>query len=78
MAGVVRLAGTVALRRLAMVTVRAGQVAVAGPAIRIAVVSVIAGIAIRWCELLAALALPARIGAVPGRVEVVAIASYNM
>lgn len=66
MAGVVELAGAIAVHGLAVVTLGALQVALAGAAVGIAEISVVAGIAVRRTELLPALALSGGLGAVSG------------
>lgn len=75
MTSVVRFAGAVAIRRFAVVTVGAFQATNAGPTIGIAEVTVITGVTVRRRELLPTLALASGIGAVAGRIEVIAVAS---
>lgn len=74
MTGVIYLARAVAVRRFAVITVSALQIALAWTAIGIAEVSVVAGVAVRRREFFPALALPGRISAIPGRIKEVAVA----
>lgn len=66
MTSVVQLAGTIAVHGFAVVTLGALQVALAGTAVWIPEVSVIARIAVWRAELLSALALSGGVGAVSG------------
>lgn len=74
MTGVIQLAGTITVRRFAVITIGALQVAFAGSASGIAEVSVIAGVAVRRRVFFPTLALPGGVGAVSGRIKVIAVA----
>lgn len=71
---VVGLAGTLAVDRLTVVAVRTAKVTVTGTTFRVAEITVGAGVAVRGGVLFAALAFSGRLGAVSGRVKVIAIA----
>lgn len=70
----VGLARALAVDRFAVVADGAVQVALARPTVRVAKVSVRAGVAVRRVELRSALAATRFLLAVAGRVEVIAVA----
>lgn len=75
MTGVVQFAGTVTVRRFAMVTVGTRQVTLAGSAAGITEVSVVTGVAVWRCELLSAFAPAGGVRAVSRRIKVIAVTS---
>lgn len=76
-ASIVLFAWAGSIDRLAVIPVRSFGVALARHAIRVAIVSVVATVAVGRCVLLAALAFPGRVRAISRRVDQVAVARYR-
>lgn len=74
-AGIVQFAGTVTVRRFAVVTIGTRQVALTGPALGISEVSIVTGVTVWRRELLPTLAPAGGVRAVSRRVEIIAVAS---
>lgn len=78
MAGIIWFARAGAIDRFTVISVRSYVVTLAGYAVWIAIVSVVATVAIRRPVFLATLAFVRSVRAIPGRIEDVAIASCRV